>query len=246
MYRTLLGGLLIAGMALGVANIANAQCKEITKPAKDVKFDKEVKATSSGVVYLALVGGSSPKPNTCGLNPKNDPAQWTGWGGPLGEDNASIGEGPGTRNYITIGGMRFQRGIGTHAAAKLVYDLTGASYTKFSGYVGLDDEKDGGLAAPECGHGGSAEFIFSVDGKQMAKSGVLKGADAGKQVAAMLIEFDIPSSAKELVIDITDGGDGAGCDHADIGDPKLILAGAPTAVEPVGKASLTWGMLKVQ
>lgn len=245
MYRRFLCCVLVVGLGFVAATTANAQCKDIAKAAKDVKFDKEVKATASGVVYLALAGGSSSKPNACGLIPKNDSAKWTGWGGPLTEDNASIGEGPGTRNYITIGGTRFQRGIGTHAAAQFVFDLTGGSYSKFSGYVGMDDEKDGGLAAPECGHGGSSDFIFSVDGKQMAKSGVLKGVDANKQVPAMLIEFNIPSGSKELVIDITDGGDGASCDHADIGDPKLIVSGA-TAVEPVGKATLTWGELKVQ
>ena len=110
----------------------------------------------------------------------------------------------------------------------------------------MDDEKDGGLAAPECGNGGSSDFVFTVDSKQMAKSGTLKGVDANKQVAAMLIEFNIPSGSKELVIDITDGGDGNSCDHADIGDPKLVLAGSATAVDSVGKIALTWGDLKVQ
>lgn len=246
MRRVLIASVLVAGCAFVVAETANAQCKDIAKAAKNIAFEKEVKATASGVVYLALAGGSSSKPNACGLVPKNDKAKWAGWGGPLVDDNASIGEGPGTRNFITIGGVRFERGIGTHAAAQFVYDLTGASYSKFSGYVGMDDEKDGGLAAPECGNGGSSDFIFSVDGKQMAKSGALKGVDAKAQVPAMLIEFVIPAGSKELVIDITDGGDGNSCDHADIGDPKLALAGSATAVDPVGKSALTWGDLKLR
>ncbi|MBM3215793.1 hypothetical protein FJZ36_12850 [Candidatus Poribacteria bacterium] len=233
---------LAVGFAVVGAQSAYAQCKDIAKAAKDVKFDKEVKA-SKGVVYLALAGGNSSKPNDCGLNPTNPGAEWAGWGGPLVEDNASIGEGPGTRNFITIGGVRYQRGIGTHSAAKFVYSMASGSYTKLSAVVGMDDEKDGGLAAPECGHGGSSDFIFSVDGKEMAKSGVQKGVDANKQVPGKLIEFAIPAGAKELTITITDGGDGASCDHADIGDPMLVLSSA-TAVEPVGKAAITWGTLK--
>jgi hypothetical protein len=244
MRRILIWALALAVTA-GVSTSALAQCKNLAKAAKDVPFTKEVKADANAV-YLTLIGGDSPKPNACGLKPKNSAAEWMGWGGPLDTDNASIGEGVGTRNFITIGGTRFARGIGTHGLAKFVFDLTGGAYAKFAGFVGMDDEKDGpaGFANPDCGHGGTSEFIFSVDGKEMAKSGVLKGVDAGKQVDAKLIEFAIPAGAKELTISVADGGDGIGCDHADIGDPKLILAGGPTSVEPAGKAATTWAAVK--
>jgi len=238
---------IIGAIALGLSWLgvqsAYAQCKDLAKPAKDVKFDKEVKADARpGVVYLSLVGGAS-KANKCGQNPKNDAAAWTGWGGPLDTDNASIGEGIGTRNFITIGGTRFARGVGTHSVGTLIYDLTTDTYKKFQAVVGLDDEKDGGLAAPECGHGGSSQFTFTIDGKEMYKSPVLKGVDANKQVAGHGVEFDIPAGARELTIVIGDGGDGASCDHGDLGDAKL-LTGAALAVEPAGKAATTWGTLR--
>jgi hypothetical protein len=220
------------------------------KPAVKVDTDDpnvqndytEVQAqdTRPGVIYLALIGGAQPKPNACGLNPSNDPAEWTGWGGPLDGDNVTIGEGPGTRNEIVIGGVYFERGIGTHGTAKFVYDLTGGDYVKFECYVGMADEKD----PTDCDHGGTSDFTFSVDGTEMFKSDVLAGTQDGENVDAVKVEFDIPSGASELVIEIGDGGDGIGCDHSAIGDAKLLFAGLDTAVNPAGKLSTSWGTIK--
>ena len=72
--------------------------KEVNKDGDAVQndYDEVVEEDDrKGVTYLALIGGSSPKPNACGLIPKNDEGEWTGWGGPLDTDNATIGEGAG-------------------------------------------------------------------------------------------------------------------------------------------------------
>jgi len=132
------------------AALLNKPPKPVKKVAKeDLKvhndYDKIVEEDDrDGIVYLALIGGDSPKPNDCGLIPSNPAAEWTGWGGPLNCDNCTIGEGVTTRNEIVIGGTYFPRGIGVHGAAKYVYDLTGgpAPYARFEGYVGMSDEKD--------------------------------------------------------------------------------------------------------
>lgn len=244
--------ILLIGFAFNV-NAAKEDCTNIdgdgAKPIKEVAeeaagvqndYDEVIEEDDrKGVVYLAVIGGSQPKPNACGLNPSNDAAQWTGWGGPLNFDNATIGEGGGTRNHIVIGGTYFERGIGAHSIGTLIYDLTGDKYLKFECYVGMSDEKDPG----ECGHGGSGDFTFSVDGKQAFKSEVLKGTDGGENVDAVKVEIDIPSNAKELTIVMGDGGDGAGCDHSAIGDAKLLTAQA-LAVEPANKLPTIWGHLK--
>lgn len=219
------------------------------KPAKEVKkedpnvqndYDTVVKEdTRSGVTYLTLINGSQPKPNACGLNPSNPSGEWTGWGGPLNADNMTIGEGAGSRNDIVIGGILFERGVGTHAPCKIVYPLTGGNWVKFEGYVGMTDEKD----PAECGHGGSGVFVFSIDGKQKFKSDVLKGADGGKNVAAVKVEFDIPSGAKELMIEFQDGGDGNSCDHSTMGDAKLLTKSA-FSVDARGKLTTSWGAIK--
>ena len=222
------------------------------KPVKEVKkedpnvqndYDEVMKEdTRKGVTYLTFINGDQPKPNKCGLNPSNDPAAWTGWGGPINADNMTIGEGAGSRNDIVIGGVLFERGLGSHSGAgKIVtieYPLTGENWVKFEGYAGMSDEKD----PAECGHGGSCVFVFYADGKEMFKSDLLKGTDGGVNVEAVKVECDIPSGAKKLVIEILDG-DGEGCDHACIGDAKLLTRQA-FSVHPKGKLTTSWGAIK--
>jgi len=243
----------ILNLIVAVAWAAKSDCgkqpnvspKPATKVAKNDPnvqndYDKEVKEdTRSGVVYLAPVGGAQPNANACGLKASNPEAEMYGWGGPLDGENMTIGEGAGSRNDIVIGGTFFERGFGTHAAGKFVFPLTGDKYTKFECYVGMSDEKD----PAECGNGGSSTFIFTVDGKKIIESPVLQGTLDGKDVDAFKISFDIPSGAKELVVQITDGGDGNSCDHSAVGDPKLSTTSL-SAVTPEARLSTKWGELK--
>lgn len=73
---------------------------------------------------------------------------------------------------------------------------------------------------------------------------MLKGGEAGKNIAPAKVAFDIPTGAKQLVVEFGDGGDGSSCDHSCMGDGKLILAGT-TSVSPIGRLSTTWGDIKV-
>ncbi len=235
--------MLTVGLAFSVY-AGKADCTNLNgrgaKPVREVgweevgiqnDYDEIVREDNrTGVTYLTFIGGSTPRPNRCGLNPKNSRAEWTGWGGPLDTDNATIGEGAGTRNEIVIGGVYFERGIGSHAVATIVYDLSGDDYLKFEGYIGMSDEKDPG----ECGHGGSGHFVFNIDGNEVFESGRLLGTDGGRNVEAVKVEIDIPVNARELEIIMGDAGDGIGCDHSAIGDAKLLNAQA-LAVEPANK-----------
>ena len=151
----------------------------------------------------------------------------------------TIGEGAGSRNDIVIGGVLFERGIGTHALATIEYPLTAESWVVFEGYVGMADEKD----PTECNHGGSCDFTFTVDGKEMFKSEVLKGTDGGKNIDPVKVEFDIPAGGKKLTIVVGDGGDGVSCDHGCIGDAKLLTRQA-FAVHSKGKLTTSWGAIK--
>jgi hypothetical protein len=249
-----LGILLIVGLVFSVyadksdcTNLDGDGAKPITKvadedPGVQNDYDMVIEEDDrAGVVYLALIGGSQPKANGCGLIPKNPVGEWTGWGGPLNFDNATIGEGATTRNHIVIGGIYFERGFGVHAVGTFVYDLTGDDYVKFEAYVGMSDEKDPG----DCGHGGSSHFTFSVDGNEVVATETLQGAVDGENVEAFKVEFDIPANAEELTIVMGDGGDGIGCDHSAIGDAKLITSQA-TAVEPANKLPTIWGHLKAR
>lgn len=216
-----------------------AQCVELEAPAVDVAYDSVKEAdTRPGVTYLSVVGGDTPVPNACGLNPSNDPGEWAGWGGPLDTDNATIGEGAGTRNHIIIGGVWFKRGIGTHGMATFVFDLTGGDYGLFECHAGMADEKD-----PDgCGAGGTSDFSFLVDGVEVENTGTLAGYTDGENTPPMHVVIDV-NGASELTIVVGDGGDGVGCDHSAVGDAKLLAIGL-AAVDPTDSVSTTWGNLK--
>ncbi|MBT7097769.1 hypothetical protein HN937_10375 [Candidatus Poribacteria bacterium] len=235
-------GALTIALATWTAGNAAAQCVELDAAAVDVPFTTEM-AADANAVYLSVVGGDTPTPNDCGLLASNDPALWMGWGGPLDVDNASIGEGPGTRNFVTIGGTRYARGIGTHSDATFGFDLSGGNYERFMAYVGMDDEKDAGAAGAgdSCGFGGTSEFTVSVDGSVVFESGLVTGMSGADNVAPVLVDVDV-TGASDLEIAITGGDDGIGCDHAAIGDPKL--QSSSTAVDPAGKTTTTWSTLK--
>jgi hypothetical protein len=210
-------------------------------PGVNNDYDRAVtEDTRPGITYLALINGDTPTPNACGLNASNASGEWTGWGGPLEAENVTIGEGAGTRNEIVIGGVYFERGIGAHAVGTFVYDLTGGNYGSFHGYVGMSDEKDAGL---ECGHGGSGVFVFTVDGVEKFRSELLVGGTADGNIDPVVAEFSIPGGARELVVEMLDGGDGNSCDHSAVGDPKLMAPGL-TSVSPEGRLSTTWGGIK--
>ena len=181
-----------------------------------------------------MIGGSQSIPNDCGLNPQNASLNWTGWGGPIDTDNAAIGHGAGRRNELVIGGVYFERGLGLHANAKLVYDLTGGDYTQFQGYVGISDEMD----PDKCGHGGTAIFTFNIDGRRSFESDLIPGGRNGVNVAPVKVEFTIPSGAKELEI-LIDGGENINCDHAAIGDAKLLTGGDSTGIVNTPETTIT-------
>jgi len=241
-------------MAVGLGEIVDAQqvCVELegngAKPIQAVNaeslnvpndYDTIVNAdTRDGVVYLSLIGGSQPIPNACGLTPKNPSAEWMGWGGPLDTDNATVGEGPGSRNKIVTGGYYFRRGIGTHAVSTLVYDLSGDTYTRFEGWIGMSDEIDPGNRF--CPHdSGRSNFNFLLDGRSVY-SRIVQGVWHGEtNPRPVKVAFDIPSTARELKIVMGDGGNGIDCDHPVIGDAKLLTSRVTgDGPEPVTVASI--------
>lgn len=119
-----------------------------------------------------------------------------GWGEL--KKNKSVWDKP-----LCIGTQRFARGIGTHAPARLVYDL-GGQYKAFHGFAGQDAAASGSIA-----------FEIQVDGQKRWESGVMKRFETPK-------EFNVPvAGAKTLTIIVTDGGDHILGDHANLGNAWL-------------------------
>jgi alpha-galactosidase len=113
---------------------------------------------------------------------------------------------------LTLGGVVFPHGIGTHAGSELRIALKGVA-TRFVSMVGVDDERK---------NGGSVAFEVWVDGKKAAQTDVLHGGDAPKLISVPL------TGAKILTLRVTDGGDGIANDHADWAGAMLLLTASAT------------------
>jgi hypothetical protein len=110
------------------------------------------------------------------------------------------------QNPLRIGGKEFARGLGTHANCQIQFPL-GNRYQRFEALVGVDDEKQGA---------GSVVFRVVVDGRPVFDSGVMRGKQPAKKISVPL------DGAEELLLIVTDAGDGITCDHADWAEARLI------------------------
>jgi alpha-galactosidase len=108
---------------------------------------------------------------------------------------------------LTLGGVVYKHGVGTHASSDMLIDLNGSA-TRFMAVVGVDDERKGL---------GSVRFFVDVDKRNAASTPVMRGGDAPRTLSV-----DV-SGAKTLHLRVDDGGDGITNDHADWGGAVLIL-----------------------
>jgi hypothetical protein len=100
---------------------------------------------------------------------------------------------------ITIDGEVFEKGLGTHAASKIVYKLQ-PRFTRFVAICGLDNS---------AGLNGSIRFRVELDGKELFASPVLTSEERKAYV-------DVPvRGGDRLTLYVDDGGDGIDYDHAD-------------------------------
>ncbi|MFC1713055.1 cohesin domain-containing protein [Candidatus Poribacteria bacterium] len=196
-------------------HVSETFCEDLITATEERTFDRiTYEDKTPGVVYLSMIGGDTPSPNACGLNPRNSPGEWTGLGH-VDTDNVTVFD----HNFIIMGGVLFERGIGSHAEATIIYDLTGGNYTRFECYAGMPDKQK----VTGCERSGSVDFTFIVDGEMIAGTGVLVGEYTdGRSPMPVRVMFDIPPGAKELTIAVGDGDNGNDCDYVCLGDAKLI------------------------
>ncbi len=121
-------------------------------------------------------------------------------------------------NPMSIGGVKFERGLGTRSESVLYIRLNGGS-TRFSASVGIDDEMIKSKVA-------SAEFFVIGDGKRLWESGVMRAGDKPKAFSVDL------TGLKSLVLQVGWGGNYRFQDNANWADAKFEVVGEkPTAGE---------------
>ncbi len=126
-----------------------------------------------------------------------------GYGKP--QMNRSIRETP-----LTIGGRKFERGVGTHARSTLWIELGGGT-ERFEGFAGVDDAANGP---------GSVVFKVFGDGRKLWDSGVMKVGQEAREFALST------EGVKSLLLQVEDGGDGISYDHANWAEARFRVTGS--------------------
>ena len=131
-----------------------------------------------------------------------------GWGS--AQTNRAMRGGP-----LKLAGKEYERGVGTHATSTFWIDLSGGA-EKFLATAGVDEAANGPA---------TVVFRVTVDGHKKFDSGVMKTGTPPKSV-----DVDL-KGAKTLLLQVLDGGDGVGFDHADWAEARIMTSGrAPVAV----------------
>ncbi len=118
-------------------------------------------------------------------------------------------------NPLSVGGQKFEHGVGTHAISHMRLDLGGKG-SRFEAQVGVDDEAQ---------NRASVEFFVLGDKRILWQSGVMKKGEAPKKV-----DVDL-THVKSLGLLVTGAGDGIDWDHADWCDARLDFHSAVNSVE---------------
>ncbi|GLX70606.1 NPCBM/NEW2 domain-containing protein [Paenibacillus glycanilyticus] len=172
------------GLLPGTSNTFTVKAKDAAGNTSDASDPATaVQAAPAGDVYLSDYVWDSGT---------------AGWGNIM-RDKSSDGR------PITLNGIEYAKGMGTHAASEIIYTVGGA-YNRFLAEVGVDDETYGN---------GQVSFQVWLDGNLAYDSGNMTATSE-----TALIDLDI-SGAQQLKLIVTDGGNGTDWDHADWGNARI-------------------------
>src|SRR5258706_3179849 len=159
-----------------------------------------------------------------------------GWG-PVERDRSNGETGATDGHTITLNGVTYTKGLGVHAYSDIRYNLNQA-YSLFLSDIGVDDEA--------CGSG-TVVFQVFVDGIKKFDSGLM-GVNSTTQKISLSV-----AGANELRLYVTDGGNGATCDHADwasalvmngtITDPDVSIIDVPS--NPISANGIEIGIIQI-
>lgn len=171
----------------------------------------ELPPPPTGVVYASDVPWSS---------------MTNGWGpAELDMSNGGQALADANRAPLTIGGTVYAKGLGTHAASSITYNL-GGQCRQFLAQVGVDDTQ---------GDRGRVDFKVLVDGLERF-AGERKGTDG-----ALPVNVDLRGSTT-LQLKVEAGPEGNGNDHADWADARINCSdsflAAPLRIEGSGGTNL--------
>ncbi|WP_158879458.1 NPCBM/NEW2 domain-containing protein [Amycolatopsis anabasis] len=194
---------------IGIGGAPSFQLKDLwTKATKITGGPISASVPGHGtVLYRVHKQGAAtvPPAGTTHLSDLGAETAANSWG-PVEKDRSNGEQAAGDGRTLTINGVTYAKGFGTHARSDLSFYL-GRRCTRFAASAGVDDE----TAADR----GSVVFEVYADGAKVADSGLLTGATAGKQLTADL------TGAERLRLVVATAGDGIDYDHADWANPII-------------------------
>ena len=142
------------------------------------------------------------------LTPTNSFREWDGWAGVW--EKPPNGLYPSKPiDYLNFANMdTWDHWMYSHAPSRIVYDISGKNYTKFSTYFDLPN--------PFCGGGASVEITVLGDDAEIYNSDFLGIRDRNIRIG-----FDIPKGTEMLTIEVSDLHN-KNCDHFVFGNPRLF------------------------
>jgi len=176
-------------------------------PSSKINFIAKVNAGSNSQVYVSDL---TPLSSTNGF-------------GPIEIDKSNGEDAAGDGRPLTLNGITYAKGLGTHANAEVIYNLTPNQYNKFRVKIGIDDEVLDG----NCG---SVIFKIYKDNTLAFTSPILYPSSA-----TIDVNLDISNTTQLKLITDT-SGDNPNCDHGDWADAKLISG---DAIAPTTPSNLT-------
>jgi glucose/arabinose dehydrogenase/endonuclease YncB( thermonuclease family)/methionine-rich copper-binding protein CopC len=148
---------------------------------------------------------------------------WTradnGWG-PVEKDHSNGDDAAGDGHTLTINGTTYSKGLGAHARSEIHYNIGGVC-SAFDASVGIDDEVEAD------GIVGSVTFQVWADGTKLYEGAVLSSDSA-----VQIVHVDL-SGRDELVLIVTNGGDGNADDHADWAAARVTCSGGGDTTAPI-------------
>ncbi|MDN5724710.1 MAG: endo-alpha-N-acetylgalactosaminidase family protein, partial [Propionibacteriales bacterium] len=167
---------------------------------------KRTDGSSASVTRERVIGIVPPPPRGTVFASDHAPMSANNGWGPMELDRSNGGQDAGDGGPLTIDGITYDKGLGTHAPAEVTY-FTGGRCSRFTAVVGIDDAQ---VAR------GTVQFQVQADGRSVVTSPVLTATSAGWQLTADVAGAD----QVKLVADPT--SDGNGNDHADWGDAQFV------------------------
>ena len=119
----------------------------------------------------------------------------------------------------------FDKGIGTHAASRIVYDVSDLGAIRFEAYVGVDRE----LTGVDRDHA-NVDFQVMIDGEVVFEKTAMQ-----HDTPMAKVSVDIPEGAKTITLAVGAGSETWG-DHADWADARFVGVEMPEVPQVTGLA----------